>query len=261
MINLKENENYVKNYDSVSEDVRFAANSIIRLKILAALYEKPQNVKELTDHTKLNYSSVSATLHGLELKDFVYRESNRYYLANSIMVQMKNVLELKEVVNLLNNFFNIIDGHVVDMIPENSVAELYLLGRASLLESDGIDAYKIYTFIENALKNANEVRAILPFYHVDFNRRFNSLVKKGRYVEVIVSSDVFDVYENRSKIKYLSSFDGNNNFLLIITDKIMILGLFKENGNFDQNRLLTSKNMDSLKWANNLFENIKKKRK
>ena len=113
MVNLNENKNYLKNYDSISEDVKFAANSIIRLKILAALYEKPQNIKELSQNTRLNYSSISGILHDLELKEFVYRESNRYYLVNSIHTQMANVLELKEVVNLLNNFFNILDGHIV----------------------------------------------------------------------------------------------------------------------------------------------------
>ena len=261
MINLNEDQNYLENYDSVSEDVKFAANSIIRLKILAALYEKSQNIKGLAVQTKLNYGSIAGALHRLELEDYVYRESNEYHLANSIRVQMKNVLELKEIVNLLNNFFNIIDGHVVDVIPEESVAELYLLGKANLLESCGVDAYKIYNFIENALKDANEVRCILPVYHVDFNKRFNSLVKKRRYVEVLVSDEVRDIYEKRSKIKYLSSFNGKNNFLLIVTDKIMILGLFKENGEFDQNRILTSKNEDSLKWANNLFKNFKKKNK
>ena len=76
--------------------------------LLAALYEKPQNIKELSKNTRLNYSSISGILHDLELKEFVYRESNRYYLVNSIHTQMANVLELKEVVNLLNNFFNII---------------------------------------------------------------------------------------------------------------------------------------------------------
>lgn len=259
MVNLNENKNYLKNYDSISEDVKFAANSIIRLKILAALYEKPQNIKELSQNTRLNYSSISGILHDLELKEFVYRESNRYYLVNSIHTQMANVLELKEVVNLLNNFFNILDGHIVDMIPEDSVAELYLLGKANLLESGGVDAYKIYNFIEQALQEADKVSCIVPFYHVSFNQQFNKLVEKGKFVEVIACEDVYARYKAESDVKFLSSFKGKNNFLLIVTDKIMILGLFKEDESFDQNRLLTSKNSDSLIWATNLLKNFKKR--
>ena len=41
----------------------------------------------------------------------------------------------------------------------------------------------------------------------------------------------------------------------------MVLGLFKEDGYFDQNRLLTSKNEDAINWAVNLFENFKNRNK
>lgn len=262
VINLNETEiENLKNYDLISEDVKFAANSIIRLKILAALYEKSQNVKELAKNTRINYSSIANTLHGLELKGFIYRESNKYHLSNYIILQMDHLQELKDVVNLLNRFFNIIDGHVVDGIPEDSIRELHLLCGADLLESGGVDAYKINNFIETALKDSKEVRCILPFYHVNFNKRFNSLVKKRRFVEIVVSQEILDIYERKSKVKYMSSYVADNNFLLIVTDKIMILGLFKENGYFDQNRLLTSKNEDSLKWANSMFHNFKRENK
>ena len=258
---MNESKNYLKNYDNVSEDVKYAANSIIRLKILASLFEKPQNMKELADNTKLNYSSISTTLNGLELRDFVYRESNLYFLSNSLKVQMQNVLEFKEVVNLLNKFFNIIDGHLVDMVPNKSVAELYLLGKANLLESDGINPYKINNYIEKTLTDAKKVRCILPFYHLTFCEKLDNLVKDGKHVEVFVPQDVFETFEDNSQIKYLFSFKQKNNFLLIVTDKIMILGLFKENGHFDQNRLLTSKNRDAIKWANNLYNVFKKSNK
>ena len=49
-----------------------------------------------------------------------------------------------------------------------------------------------------------------------------------------------------------------NEFLLLCTDKNMILGFFKDDGTYDQNRLLTSSNDECIKWANDLFENFKK---
>ena len=62
---------------------------------------------------------------------------------------MKNVLEFKEVVNLLDKIFNIIEGHIVNSIPNASISELYLLSEAELVESNGFDPYKINNFIEN----------------------------------------------------------------------------------------------------------------
>ena len=129
------------------------------------------------------------------------------------------------------------------------------------MESGGINPYKIFDFIESVLDGATKVQCILPFYHLDFNKKLNGLVKNDKTVEVMVAKEVFEIYEEKSKVKYLSSFKGKNNFFLIVTDKIMILGLFKENGQFDQNRLMTSKDKDSVKWAKNLFKNFKKRNK
>lgn len=233
-------------------------NSLSRLKVLATLYEGPKSMKELTVDTGLSYSSVSGSMHKLELDDYVYRQSSKYYLSNSMRLKIENILELNEIINTLNKFFNILDKHLVEMIPNESVAELYLLGKANLIESGDIDAYRTYNYIENALKEAEYVKCVLPFYYENFNRQLNKLVDNGKYVEAIVYEKIFHIFEDYSKIELLSSFKQNNNFLLILTDKIMILGLFKEDGNFDQNRLLISKNEDSIKWANNLFKNFKR---
>ena len=257
VVNVNESINCLESYESISDDVKYMSNSLIRLKILAVLYEKPQNMKELTDKTKLNYSSVSSILHGLELRDFVYRKSNRYHLTTCLKMQMENILKFKDVVNVVNGFFNIFNAHIVDMIPEMSLVELYMLKNAILLESSGFDAYKIFNFIGNALDDADCVKCIMPFYHEDFNVQLNNLVENDKFVEAIVSVDLFECYEEKSDIRYLSSFKGKNNFLLISTDKMMIFGLFRDDGFFDQNRLITSKDKNSIMWANNLFKNFK----
>ena len=258
---MVENNNYLENYESISKDVKYLTNSLSRLKILATLYECPKTMKELTEDTGLSYSSVSSTMHNLELKDFVYRESSKYYLSNSMKLEIENLLELNEIMEVISKFFNILDKHLVNMIPNESIAELYLLGQANLIESDDIDAYRTYNYIENALAEAVCVKCILPFYYENFNKQLNKLVKSKKSIEAIVSRNILHIFEEKSNIENLSSFKKNINFLLIVTDKVMILGLFKEEGNFDQNRLLTSKNSDSIMWAENLFENFKMENK
>jgi predicted transcriptional regulator len=67
------NEEYLENFDTVFEDVKFTANSFVRLKILASLYDSPQNMREMTKTTGLSYSSISSNMHDLELKNLLYR--------------------------------------------------------------------------------------------------------------------------------------------------------------------------------------------
>ncbi|MGN0177482.1 MAG: transcriptional regulator FilR1 domain-containing protein [Methanobrevibacter sp.] len=261
MINLENNKNYLKSYDSISEEIKYLTNSIIRLKILAALYKCPLNMKDINSTTSLSYSSISSNLHNLELKGIVYREHNKYFLSNSSTLEVEQVLRLSNLLDLLNDFFNILDKHLVDVIPNQSVIELYLIGNAHLIESDGVDAYRIYKFIEEALESADEVKCILPFYHETFNDKLNKLVKNNKKVEVIIPHNLLKIFNEKSEIENLSFFKEEKLFLLINTNESMILGLFKEDGSFDQNRLLTSKNSDSIKWANNLYENFKNKNK
>ena len=252
---------YLNDYNTISEDVKFVSNSLIRLKVLKALYEKPSNMKELSVDTKLGYSSISGVLHGLELKKMVYRKSNKYYLVNLLKLQVKNILEFCTTANLLDRIFNIVEGHEIDEIPKESVEEMYLLGESELLESDCVDVDRIFNFIDDVLAKSNSVRAILPIYHENINFRLNELIAQDKFVEIKASESFFDVYDKNSKVRNLSLFEGKSNFLLIVTDGMMLFGLFRKNAFFDQNRLLISDSMDSLKWANNLFLYFKKRNK
>ena len=259
--NVYKNKMYLKEYNPISEDLKFATNSVVRLKIMATLYKGPQNMKSLNEKTGLNYSSISSGMHDLELKDYVFRENNKYHLANCVKFQIKAIIEFDEMMTVLDEFFNILDKHLVEMLPDESVTELYLLGKANLMEADDVDAFRIYNFIENSLFDANEVKCVLPFYYENFTRKLNGLIRKKKNVEVMVPNNLQTTFELKSRIKKLSTFNGNHNFLLIVTDKIMILGFFKEDGYFDKNRLLASKNSDAIIWANNLFKNFKSKNK
>ena len=253
VINVEENENYLKNYDSISEEIKYMTNSLVRLKILATLYDHPSNMKDLNQNTGLIYSSISSNMHKLELEEHVFRESNKYHLSNSTRLKIEQILELGYLITLLNEFFNILDKHLVTMIPNQSIAELYLLGKANLMESDAVDVYRMYNFMETALNSAEEVKCILPFYYENFNDILNGLVENNKKVEVMIPENIFNIFQKKSKVNEVSSFDGENVFLLIVTEELMILGLFKDDGFFDQNRLLTSKNSDSIRWANNLY--------
>lgn len=255
---MKTTSKNVKYYNTVEEDLKFVAKSLLRLKILNELYEKPCDMKELTLRTNLNYSSVSTILHSLELKNMVYRKSKKFYLVNAIKLQMKNIIELAIVINLLEEIFNIIQGHVVNKLPHESVIELYLLEQAKLIESQECDADKIYEIIKHTLNEANSARCILPIYYDEVNDELNNLEKEKKFVEIKVSNSISGVYKQNSKVKYLSTFSSKNNFLLIITNELMILGFFKNNQIFDKNRILISKSRNSLKWANNLFRYFKK---
>ena len=90
------------------------------------------------------------------------------------------------------------------------------------------------------------------------NGALNGLAENGNYVELRVSENLSRIYDENSKAKYIAAFKGKSNFLLIVTNRAMILGFFRDDGIFDKNRILISTGDDSLKWANNAFGYFKK---
>ncbi len=252
-----DNKECIEHLNTIFEDVKFTANSFVRLKVLATLFEKPRNMKEMTDITGFSYSSVSSTMHDLEIKGWVFRQNNKYFLSNSTKVRIGNIFEMDKTLSLLDEFFNILHGHIIDMIPEESILEFHLLQTAALMESSGVDAYRAYHFIERCLTGAKSVKCIMPVFYEPIFDILNGLISEGNDVEIYVPQNLFNSFERKSGIECLKPFDDLDSFLLIITDKVMILGFFMDNGYFDQSRVLTSNKEDSLIWANNLYKNLK----
>ncbi len=84
-----------------------------------------------------------------------------------------------------------------------------------------------------------------PFFYGDFNKYINDLIEEGSHIEIIIPKNIKENFEYFLNLENdnvdLTAFNIENAFLLVVTDKVMILGLFKEDGNFDQNRIITSK--------------------
>ena len=53
------------NHSEINEEIRFLAQSEIRLKILSELYEQPNNISGLVKKTQITYSSVSSNVNQL----------------------------------------------------------------------------------------------------------------------------------------------------------------------------------------------------
>lgn len=254
----------VENYEHYSNDIKFLPKSMIRLTILKTLYESPMNMKDVNHKTNINYSAISNNMHSLELNGFIYRENNCYYLSNAMNVYVGNFLKLGQLMVLLERLSPILQNHIVQCMPRDSIDNFHILKDINLIESNELNIYKTYDIIEKSIKKSKYVNAILPFSYANFNDSFNNLLLKNKKVHLISPLDIKEIliknldYSNDNLKVDFFDFGELDYLLLLCTDKEMMLGLFKDDGTYDQNRLLTSTNDDCMKWANDLFENFKK---
>ena len=253
----------LNNYETIAKDVKYLPKSLIRLKILKILYEKPMGMKDMKRESTLNYSAISTNMHSLELNGYIYAENNRYALSNSMKLEMDNLIKIDNLMNLLEIIAPIMQGHRVKSLPMDSVVNIHHLENIELIESNGLNVYKAYEFIEKSILKAKSVNAILPFSYHEFNVLFNRLLSKKIDIDLLIPEDIKDILlknldTSKSNLT-ISYFNGDeaSPFLLICTDKKVILGFFKDDGTYDQNRILTSEDNECIYWGNELFENFK----
>ena len=117
--------------------------------------------------------------------------------------------------------------------------------------------------------DSRNVKAIFPYLHPEYPNLIEGVLKNGGTVELIVPKSIFkelmfrvndDVRKKAIRHEKLKvySFKSDLNLYLTICDESMSLGLFKNDGSFDQNRVLVSKDKRSHNWAQELFNHIKK---
>ena len=174
---------------------------------------------------------------------------------------MGDILKLTSLMVLLERLSPILHDHIVKSLPRDSIDNFHLLQDIDLIEADGLNIYKTYDVIEKAIDKSDYVNAILPFSSNNFNDGINRLLLKNKKIHLISPLNIKEILIKNldvSNANFKIDFFDFTEFLLLCTDKNMILGFFKDDGTYDQNRLLTSANDECIKWANDLFENFKK---
>jgi len=256
-----------ENLNKIEVQIKFLTKSEIRLRILNCLKKKPSSIKDIVEETKLTYSSISSNMAKLYKKEYIYKSSGKYYINPICNIYLKNLLEFDQLIKLIGEFKTFWGKHILNEININSLREITDLNESELIESTPIDIYKPHNHMKNLISNSNEIKAIFPFLHPDYPKIIENLLEKNSKIEIIIPKSIeSQLFENmdknivkegiknkKLKVKIIKE---NINLSLVINKYHMSLGLFKIDGSYDQNRLLTSKTPEAIAWASNLFIKI-----
>lgn len=259
----------INQYD-LNKDLKFLAKSEIRLKIISELQKKPRSVKELVNTTKITYSSISSNLTKLEEHNHINKKKNKYYLNPLSEIHYKNLMDFKMSVDLINEYDDFWNKHDIDQLSIESMQNIVDLKNSELIKTTPLDIYKTHNTIKEKINESDNLKAIFPYLHPEYPLLIENILKNNGIVEIIIPEDMFKkmILEIDENIRKTASKEGRLKvhttseelkIYLTLCDKTMSLGLFKNDGSFDQNRILISSTEKSQKWAENLFETIKGK--
>ena len=259
----------ISHYD-LNSDIKFLAKSEIRLKIISELQNKPKSVKDLVKTTKITYSSISSNLTKLEEHNYVTKKKNKYYLNPLSEIYYKNLMDFKMSVDLINDFNDFWNKHNIDQLSIESIQNIIDLKDSKLVKTSPLDIYKTHNTIKEKIIESRNIKAIFPYLHPEYPQLIENILENDGTVELIIPKNMFKkmileieegIRKSATKNGRLKVYTTADELKLYLTlcDESMSLGLFKNDGSFDQNRILISSSEKSQKWADDLFTTMKEK--
>ena len=256
------------NLNEINENIRFLAQSEIRLKILSELHEQPNNVSGLVKKTNITYSSVSSNVNKLEENKYIRKVEKKYYITPMAEIYFKALMDFKKSVDLIYDYDAFWNKHNITQLGIDSMKNITALKDSELIETTPLDIYKTHNTTKNQLIESKDVKAIFPYLHPEYPQLIETILQNNGTVELIVPRTIFKAMISpiNDKIKKeainsgrLTIYAVTNDLDLYLTicDEKMSLGLFKNDGSFDQNRILISDDEKSHEWANELFKHVK----
>jgi len=267
MLNQKE---YLNMYETIKDEIKFFVSSEARFNILRYLAEFPVAMKELYNKTNFSYSAITSNVSKLHSNNYLAKNKGKYKATDLTKIKLINLGHLNDSLYVINECSSFWENHDISAIPLKSLGNLRDLKGAHVIETSQTDIYKINNEIKNILESSKNIKCVFPFLHPDFPLTFEDLLREGCNIELFFVKEItmdfiksmeFKIIKEAIQNKNLKieSLPSNMNILLIVTENTLALGLFKDDESFDQNRLLISKEKNSIKWGNKIFEKYAKK--
>ena len=140
-------ENIMNFQNEINNDIKFLAQSEIRLKILDELAQTPDNIRGLVKRTEITYSSVSSNLIKLENHNHIQKIDDRYYINPITEIYYTTLREFQKSVELINDFDTFWTKHNIDQLSVESIKRL-----TDLKKEKQNKAEKIENWIDYLLK-------------------------------------------------------------------------------------------------------------
>ena len=255
-------------HNEISDDIKFLATSEIRLKILSEIYNKPSSARRLLKKTKITYSSISSNLAKLEENNHIRRVNNKYHITPMSEIYFKTLMDFKSSIDIISDFDDFWDKHDLNQLSADCLKNITDLKGSELIETTPIDIYRTHNTVKEHLMKSKSLKAIFPYLHPEYPQLIENILNNDGYVELIIQRGIyqeiisqidFKTRTKSSKAGKLKIYPINDDLKVYLTicDETMSLGLFKNDGSFDQNRILICESEKSKRWAETLFESIK----
>jgi predicted transcriptional regulator len=239
-----------------------------RKAFLLLLKEEPKNIDEiLKELPDVPRTSLLPQIKKLKEQNLVTQEEGIYYLTNVgeiIVEKMRPFLDTLDVFERNGEFWS---DRKLTPIPFPLLRKISQIKNYSLIEPDLSHAFDLNPEFVKYISDSSHVYMFLSYFHPQFPSFFLNLSRKGieltlvlkdavylRFVEDFKKEGEEFLKTGNSKVLVFDKNDIEIPAVVAVSDKIMIMGLFNENGRFDR-QYITCFEPAAIKWGEELFKN------
>lgn len=260
--------NYLDIYTETKDLIKYTSSSAVRVKILICLYKGHETMSALKNVTGITSSTLSHNLSDLERRKISAKEGEKYFLTPMGKIITINLIENIKTNSAVTKFQRLWMGHDLSFIPLHLIKSIGNLYNSELVESESGEIFKPHETYQRIISGSKYIKGVSPIFRFDYIGLYQKLVVEHDIdVELILTQDIVNQTMNgieKDGLKYLQDFMSREKvkFWVIpddvriaftVTDKYLSLGLFHENGTYDNTKDLISDDHDAVTWGNQLF--------
>lgn len=239
-----------------------------RKNLLILLDSGSKNIDEIRDALDVTATSILPQIKRLIDDDLVIQEERMYkltVLGEFIIKTIKPLISALEVVEKNKSYWI---GHDLNSIPRHLLERISELGDCTLIEPDLNHIYEPSKKIIDSMSNAKQASTFASYFNPAYLPLYVELGRKDAELCLNFTQSVWDHLSNKhsSMINELMGMDNVSLYVskegiklteITVTDKIMLLGLFDNQGKFDQQFIMSSE-PSALLWCQELFDYFKR---
>jgi predicted transcriptional regulator len=259
---------YIEIYHEIKDLLRYTSSSSVRVKILICLSEGKQNMNEIKKETDISSSTISHNLSNLEKKKITTKEGEKYILTPFGNLITSNLIENMKPTAVITKFQKFWLNHDLSSIPPKLIKEMGDLYNSSLVESESGEIYKPHETYQGIILKSNYIKGVSSIFRFNYIELFRNIIENEIDVELILTDNIISkIMEgiDSESLKHLKNSMSQDKVKLMVinndvriaftvTDKYLSLGLFHEQGDYDNTKDLISDDHDAVAWGNKLFE-------
>ena len=260
-------------------NIKHILTSTLRTRLLICLFSGKKDLKSLRNDLGKPSTSILHGIKELDKLNLIKKEKKNYGLSSNGTMLAMNIIKLIQNIYSINNNSHFWDSHCIKDIPYESLKKIHLIQNAKSIRSSENDLAKTSKEYISLVSKSKDIKVLLPiFSSIHLDALLKSL-NDGSNLELIASKNILEFIRDNGYGEKFSSFVKDNNmnnnknnknnslkiwelskeFKLFLSsgNNFLSLGLFSDDGYYDDSIMLLDNTKEGINWGLEVFEYYK----